>query len=229
MSESTGHKPLSQREYQLFDLAANGFTDVAIANRLGISEATVATYWSRIRAKYGPLSRPELIAHILTERMQGQINELKDQNSALIKELKRAAMNDGAPLNKSFCFEIIASAADAILVVDVEGAIDWINEATIELFGYQRNELVGKSIQSLLPSHFQKAHVQHIKDFFESPGKGVMAPHETTIAVRKDGSEFEFVATLSHIETEAGFYAVCFVRPLAGAELPKSVKSALEA
>lgn len=229
MSEPTGHRPLSQREYQLFDLAANGFTDVAIANRLGISEATVATYWSRIRVKYGPLSRPELIAHILKERLQGQIDELRDQNSALIKELKKAGSASEPPINKSFCYDIIESAADAIIVVDREGTIDWVNGSTLELFGYGRNEIVGKSLLSLLPEHFRKIHSKHVTEFFEAPGRGVMAPHETTFAVKKDGSEFEFVATLSSIETETGPYAVCFIRPVLAADIPKSLREALEA
>src|SRR5262245_36101632 len=45
---------LSERERQLIELAAEGHTDASIANELGISEATVSTYWGRVRIKIGP-------------------------------------------------------------------------------------------------------------------------------------------------------------------------------
>ena len=58
---------LSPREQQLITMAGEGLTDTAIANRLGISEATVNTYWGRIRVKLGPHNRTELVAIALRD------------------------------------------------------------------------------------------------------------------------------------------------------------------
>src|SRR5579862_2918436 len=68
---------LSPREQQLIAMAGEGLTDTAIANSLGISEATVNTYWGRIRVKLGPHNRTELVAIALREEYEQRIEELK--------------------------------------------------------------------------------------------------------------------------------------------------------
>src|SRR5579862_4166396 len=75
---------LSERERQLLVLAAQGFTDQGISHKLGISLATVGTYWGRVRIKFGPLSRTELVAVYLREESAATINELKRTNSSLL-------------------------------------------------------------------------------------------------------------------------------------------------
>ena len=54
MERSSNIPQLSPRELQLIEYATQGLTDTAIALKLGISEATVGTYWGRVRIKIGP-------------------------------------------------------------------------------------------------------------------------------------------------------------------------------
>src|SRR5579871_1864366 len=63
------NESLSARERELLVLAMNGLTDQGIANKLGISAATIGTYWGRVRIKFGPLSRPELVARFVQGEM----------------------------------------------------------------------------------------------------------------------------------------------------------------
>lgn len=52
---------LSEREFQVLDLIASGFTHAQAARRLGISQHTVDTYVKRLRAKLGPGNKAHLV------------------------------------------------------------------------------------------------------------------------------------------------------------------------
>lgn len=195
----------------------NGLTDVAIAHRLGISEATVATYWGRIRTKYGPLSRPELIAHAVRNEFEKEIGDLKAQNQALVRSLRQSAGQYKSAGTEAFFQDALESAADAILVVDQEGTIDWVNTAALELFGYKRAEIVGKHQMLLIPERYRKIHQQHVKNYFALPSRRTMSEHSTTLAVTKDEEEFAVVATLSPLESDKQLFAICIVRRVSSA------------
>src|SRR5512135_589911 len=72
---------LSQRERQILVYAAAGLTDQAIANKLGISRATVTTYWGRIRTKFGPFGRTELVANYVQEKANRNTEQLTASES----------------------------------------------------------------------------------------------------------------------------------------------------
>ena len=82
------HNALSEREKQLIKLASEGFIDTAIANQLGISEATVSTYWGRIRVKLGPHSRTELVAIVLRQESEFVIAALREENENMAKQIR---------------------------------------------------------------------------------------------------------------------------------------------
>jgi DNA-binding CsgD family transcriptional regulator len=63
-----GTERLSERELQVLALAARGRIDQAIAAELGITVATVRSYWARIRSKLGDVSRSELVVRLTSER-----------------------------------------------------------------------------------------------------------------------------------------------------------------
>ncbi len=217
MPTSEPLKPLSEREKQLIELAANGFTDSAIANRLGIAEATVATYWGRIRMKYGALSRPELIAHAVRGEYEAEIESLRKQNHDLIKSLRQSTGQYTAGEPGGFFKDVLESAADAVLVVDQEGIIDWVNSAAEELFGYRGSEMVGKHQMMLIPERYRLVHRQHVKNYFALPSKRTMSEHSTTLLLSKAGEEIPIVATLSPLDTDEQAFAICVVRAISPA------------
>jgi protein-histidine pros-kinase len=55
----------------------------------------------------------------------------------------------------------LESAPDAIVIVDNDGKIQIINFQTEQLFGYTRDELLGKEVEVLMPPHFKNTHHQH--------------------------------------------------------------------
>jgi PAS domain S-box-containing protein len=160
--------------------------------------------------KFGSFSRPELIAHAVREQAEGELKSLNAENRALILSIG----NDDGNSADSFYHNVLDSTADAILVVDDQGVIDWVNRAACEIFGYAKSEMTGKHQSSLIPERFRKTHEQNIRAYFENPSKRTMAEHSTTFARHKSGDDVPIAATLSPLELAGKNYVVCVVRPL---------------
>lgn len=203
---------LSEREEQILKFAMRGFTDTAIANKLGISEATVGTYWGRVRIKMGPYSRTELVARALREQSETQIEQLRAENQRLLQQMQALDFANADEQSVNMARSVLESAPDAILIVNEQGTIEFLNRSTLELFGYERHELLGERLSKLIPERFREVHDTHRAEYLSHPEKRKMGEHLATPAVKKDGTEFPVAATLSAIENSNGVVVTCIVR-----------------
>ena len=210
--KTTGPPTLSGREQQILDLASHGLTDVAIAYKIGISEATVSTYWSRIRVKLGQFNRTELVAMSMREANAATLAALRAENDRLAKQLRLTVGEDARVQTTNFYKDLIEAAADAMLIVDSNGVIEIANESAESLFGYDRNELSGLPVTSLIPERFRQIHNSHREDYLSNPEKRRMGEHMATSAVTKSGKEIGIAATLSTVGTGDGAVVLCVVR-----------------
>ena len=140
----------------------------------------------------------------ITERKRGE----GEREQLLVSE--RAARAE-AGIEKRYR-KLLEAAPDAILEVDRQGRIVLVNVQVEKLFGYTRPELLGKSIELLIPERFQGRHPGHRSDYFANP---VMRPMGTGLelyARRADGGEFAVDVTLSPYEAEGGDRVICVVR-----------------
>ncbi len=92
---------------------------------------------------------------------------------------------------------IIANAPDGILLVDQRGIIVLVNQQLCELFGYERAELVGQSIELLVPSNRRGTHVAQRNAFQQQPHLRPMGIGQHLAGLRKDGTEFPVEISLS--------------------------------
>ena len=99
---------------------------------------------------------------------------------------------------------LLEAAPDAIVVVDDTGTIHLVNAQTEALFGYDRGELIGRAIETLVPESHRAAHPGHRKQYFVEPRTRPMGQGLDLVARRKDGSVFPAEISLSSIETERG-------------------------
>lgn len=128
------------------------------------------------------------------ERMAGSITDITEQH--LLRERFRLAVE--------------ASPA-ALLMVDQTGIILMANSRSLTLFGYEDAELVGKSVEILVPAKFRNEHPKHRAHFFKNPKQRAMGAESDLLAVRKDGTEFPVKIGLSPVATADGQAVICGV------------------
>jgi diguanylate cyclase (GGDEF)-like protein/PAS domain S-box-containing protein len=77
-----------------------------------------------------------------------------------------------------------------------------VNSQAVKIFGYNREELIGQSVEILIPERFRGGHPGHRMEFSSSPQARPMGAGRDLYAVRKDGSEFPVEIGLNPIETD---------------------------
>jgi PAS domain S-box-containing protein len=106
---------------------------------------------------------------------------------------------------------LLETAAQGIVSVDARGRIITANRAMEGMFGWGPGELIGRSIERLMPSSVRDAHVQHRSAYFTTPSARQMGEDLGLVGQRKDGSTFPIEVSLNHIATAGGGRAIAFV------------------
>jgi PAS domain S-box-containing protein len=95
---------------------------------------------------------------------------------------------------------ILDTAADAIITIDSQGIILSVNSATGRMFGYTAAEMIGQSVNMLMPSPSREAHDGYIANYLRTGEKHVIGVSREVDARRKDGSIFPTDLAVSEIE-----------------------------
>jgi hypothetical protein len=91
---------------------------------------------------------------------------------------------------------------------DSEGRIVLINQEIERIFGYSREELLGQSIDRLVPERFRGPHAHRRREFMESPRLRPMGARRYLDGLRKDGSEVPVEIGLTPVVTEEGVFVL---------------------
>ncbi len=105
----------------------------------------------------------------------------------------------------------VEAAPTAMLVINAAGVIVLVNRQVEELFGYQRQELMGQLVEVLIPERFRARHPALRQQFFENSVPRDMGVGLELFAVRKDGSEFPVKVGLSPVASAEGPLVICGV------------------
>ena len=109
---------------------------------------------------------------------------------------------------------LLEFAPDAIVIVNNRGLIELVNEQTERLFGYAKDELIGMSMNILLPQRFRTAHEQHRINYMAEPRARRMGVGLELYGLRQDGSEFPVEISLSPLDTKEGLWVSSAIRDM---------------
>jgi PAS domain S-box-containing protein len=109
---------------------------------------------------------------------------------------------------------IVEMAPDAIVVIGEEGRILLVNRQTEALFGYSRGELLGQTLELLVPERLRQTHMQHRAHYSAAPRTRSMGVGLALSGRRKDGSEFPVEISLAHLQTMSDQLAIASVRDM---------------
>ena len=111
--------------------------------------------------------------------------------------------------------ELLESAPDAMVIADAGGEIILVNRQTEVMFGYDRGQLIGQPVETLIPGRLRATHRHHRAGFFTN--HPVARPMGTSLelhALRADGTEFPVEISLSPIRTDSGLWVSAAVRDI---------------
>lgn len=109
---------------------------------------------------------------------------------------------------------LLEAAPDAMVIVDHTGTIVLVNAQVEANFGYRRAELIGRSVEVLVPDRFAGAHAGFRSRYTDRPATRPMSGATELFARRKDGSEFPVEISLAPLETEDGLLISAAVRDI---------------
>jgi PAS domain S-box-containing protein len=109
---------------------------------------------------------------------------------------------------------ILEAIPDAVVAVNQQGVIIQVNSQTELLFGYTRDELIGQSVEMLVPERQRPQHHLHRESFYSRPKIRRMGSGLDLYGRRRDGSEFPVEISLSPVTTGNGVIVLSVIRDI---------------
>ncbi len=134
-----------------------------------------------------------------------------ETNVDMSERQQRIAAEEQTRMERRFR-QLLEAAPDAIVEVSADGRIVLINRIAEEMFGYHRDELLGQSVDILVPDAIRPQHYRHRDSYLEHPRTRPMGTGLDLHARRSDGSLFPVEISLSPIQTEGGMHVTAVIR-----------------
>jgi PAS domain S-box-containing protein len=109
---------------------------------------------------------------------------------------------------------LLESAPDAMVIVDARGRIALVNAQTESLFGYTRQELLGRSVGVLIPERFGGSGASERSGYFARPVASAMGSLVDLGGLKKDGTEFPIEMSLAPLDTQDGLLVSSAIRDM---------------
>jgi PAS domain S-box-containing protein len=111
---------------------------------------------------------------------------------------------------------VVEASPNGIVLVNQQGRIELVNAYMEKLFGYGRGELIGQTVETLVPERFCAEHPANRAQFLAAPEARTMGAGRELFARRKDGSEFPVEIGLSPIQSREGILNLAVIVDISG-------------
>jgi PAS domain S-box-containing protein len=138
---------------------------------------------------------------------------------------------EAARLTQFLLADIVGIAADAIICMDADQRITLFNDGAEQIFGWERDEILGQHLDVLLPERVREVHRTHIARFRDSKEHArKMGERREISGLRKDGREFPAEAAIAKVHMgDTVVYSVVLRDITEQVELQKRLQHAVQA
>lgn len=203
--KQVGYDKEVQSEYSQGEGADQQYYDLRVSPLTGLDAVPVGRLIALRQITQYKQNQAEL------ERARDQLEETVSERTEALRQVIERLHQELAQrtmAEKRFA-DVIELAPDAMLLVDQEGTIILINQKSERLFGYSREELLGKNIiESLVPKRHRDRQRSYFMQFIANPMESQTSFGLDLIAQRQDGSEFPIEIDLSCLDIPDGFWVV---------------------
>ncbi|GEM_PF-1764015 len=106
---------------------------------------------------------------------------------------------------------LLDSSPTAVFLVEQTGTITYSNHLAEQIFGYQKNELIGKPIEILVPLKKRDRHKEYRSHYLANPVLRAMGVLQNLVGARKNGDEFPIDVGLNPVWLDRGMLIICSV------------------
>jgi len=110
--------------------------------------------------------------------------------------------------------DVLEAAPDALVLIHEDGDIVLVNEPAERLFGYRRDELLGRPVQILVPWSYRAAHAMQLARYRDEWRRRPLRGGPELFGLRKDGTEFPVEVTLSPLASPKGLLVILAIRDI---------------
>lgn len=189
---------LNDKQLQVIDLLASGYTERETYLRLAIPQTEFGAIWQEIR-----------------EEIEGTVAETpEDMNLCQsYHRVERRRLEAELWASESRLAALMDTAPESIFVINGRtGKIEQVNNQALLLFGYTARELIGKEMELLVPDDLKTVHVAYRNGFLNSVRKREMGYHPPIHAMCKDGRTICLDIALTATAATDDVMVVCKVR-----------------
>lgn len=117
-------------------------------------------------------------------------------------------------VNDPFLAALMDAAVDGVVIAGRDGSIRLINRACCRMFGYEDDDLIGRSINCLMPAPYEQQHDRFIENYVGGGEKRIIGRGRETLGLHRDGGVFPIHLSVGHAIYNGGHYFVGFIRDI---------------
>lgn len=118
------------------------------------------------------------------------------------------------PEREEYLQGILDTVVDGIITIDELGLIRDFNPAAAGIFGYRAQEVIGKTVNMLMPEPFQGGHDEYMRRYLESGNSSAIGVRREIVGLHKDGHEFPMEIAVSELKVGAHRHFTGIVRDI---------------
>jgi anti-anti-sigma factor len=115
-------------------------------------------------------------------------------------------------MTTALLWQVIDALGDGLALTRDDGEIVLVNRRCAEMFGYQKDGLVGKRVEALVPADLRAVHERQRAEYVRQPTARPMAARARLVGLRQDGATIPVEISLSPVPTAAGHFVLAVIR-----------------